>query len=160
MCFLVTVQKSFLGYKRPKCFCLGYQSFFGYTIFFWDTKHSFLTFSAVKGVLSMLELFLTIWKVRSGKGGSSTVGGPKAAAKAASKAAAETAAKAKRHEGGAPEGPEGRAPEGWRSERWGARISRFCSFSRLKFHSLCSRASSRGISVVFSMLFWNTGKSY
>ena len=93
--------------------------FFGIHKAFWvNTKKLLLTFSDVKGVLSIVKFFLTFWKVQDGKDGGSTVGDPKAAAKAAP-------ATAKRHKGGRPEGPEGRATEGWRPERWGARISRF-----------------------------------
>ena len=41
-------------------------------------------------------------------------------------------------------------PEGWGTEGWGQNFTLFFSFTRLKFHSLCSLwASSRGISVVF-----------
>ena len=98
-----------------------------------------LVFSEVKGVLSIVKLFLTFWKVKSDQGGGSTVGGLKAAEqrsrKKSSKQAeteqhkqqqttqaavtgaqtaatsAKTAAEtaAKRHKGGR---PEGQVPEG------------------------------------------------
>ena len=46
------------------------------------------------------------------------------------------------------------APKGG-PEGWEPRISHFFPFSRMKFHYLCSLwASSRGISVVFSRLFF------
>ena len=41
----------------------------------------FLTFSEVKGVSSIVLLFLTFWKVKRGKGGVSTVGDPKSSRK-------------------------------------------------------------------------------
>ena len=43
----------------------------------------FLTFSEVNGVSSIGKLFLTFWKVKSGKGGVQLSGNQKAAAKAA-----------------------------------------------------------------------------
>ena len=45
---------------------------FFHKIFFWDTEKLFLTFSEVIGVSSIVKLFLTNWKVKSGKERSAT----------------------------------------------------------------------------------------
>ena len=74
---LLGYKSLFLGYKRPKRFFGTQKSFFGIQKFFFgiqnaffrDTKKLFLTFSEVQGPHQLFELFLTFWKVRSGKGG-------------------------------------------------------------------------------------------
>ena len=69
---------------------LGRQSLcLGYNMIFSGYKKWFLTFSEVKRVLSIAKLFLTFWKVKSGKVGVQLSATQKAAAAAAVKAAAQ-----------------------------------------------------------------------
>ena len=68
----------------------GYKSLFWDTIFFFGIQNAFfgiqkfvLDFFGGLRVSSIVKLLLTFGKVKNGKGGVSTVGDPKAAAKAA-----------------------------------------------------------------------------
>ena len=79
--FFFGVQKSLLGYKRPKGFFWETPTFF-----FWDTKGFFgiqkmlLTFSEVKGS-HHFQIVLDILEGQKRQGWGSAVGGPKAAEK-------------------------------------------------------------------------------
>ena len=119
-CAFCGIQVFFGDTKTP-------QGFFGDTkVFFWDTK-GFLEdtkkcswlFRKSHEVSSIVKLLMTFSKVKSGKGGGSTVGGPKAAAK--------------RPEGGGPEPRKSEGPEWWGSGGWLWASSREISvvFSRL-----------------------------
>ena len=74
-----------VGYKRPKCFWVDTKVFYEDTknAFFFGIQKKFLTFSEVKRISFIVKLFLTFWKVKSGKGGVQKGDPEKAVAKAA-----------------------------------------------------------------------------
>ena len=79
--------------KSMGCVFLGYRSLFLGKVFV-GYKKLFLTFSEVKGVSPIVQLFLTFWKVKSGKGGVQRSTTQKAAAKVAERSSTQNRRKA------------------------------------------------------------------
>ena len=81
--FFFGVQKSLWDTKRPKGFLWDTKVFFvGYKRLFFGIQNLFLTFSEVKGVSSIVKLFLTFWKVKAARVGVQRSATHKAAPKA------------------------------------------------------------------------------